>query len=191
MQMQVRVECYAGYRADQRPVRFELRGHPFEVREVDDQWYSPDATYFRVLADDGNFYVLRHEESKDVWTLDGFRAARASTVEAAMTERHREMRKHQRILVPGNRLIRASANGDGPRVQGTVTVIGLGGMFIRTSNSLPSGTVLHVKLTEPLGVIETDCVVRNVAENGLGVEFAGVSPEDEEKLKALLLSLKG
>ena len=75
--MQVRVECYAGYKADQRPVCFELRGHSFEVREVDDQWYSPGATYFRVLADDGNFYVLRHQEAEDVWTLDGFRAARA------------------------------------------------------------------------------------------------------------------
>ena len=75
--MQVRVECYAGYRADQRPIRFELRGHSFEVRGIDDQRYAPDATYFRVLADDGNFYVLRHEETCDLWTLDGFRAARA------------------------------------------------------------------------------------------------------------------
>src|SRR5689334_7437419 len=107
-----------------------------------------------------------------------------------MTERYREMRKHQRILVPGNRLIQASANGDGPSMQGRVTVIGLGGMFIRTSSSMAAGTVMHVKLTEPLGVIETNCVVRNVADNRLGVEFAGLSAEDEEKLKALLLSLK-
>jgi hypothetical protein len=48
----------------------------FEVTEVDDQWYSPDARYFRVRADDGNFYVLRHDEIADDWTLDAFRAAR-------------------------------------------------------------------------------------------------------------------
>lgn len=72
---EIRVECYSGYRPDERPVRFSIRDHLFDVREVDGQWYSPDATYFRVLADDGNFYVLRHDDGQDLWTLDGFRAA--------------------------------------------------------------------------------------------------------------------
>jgi hypothetical protein len=43
---------------------------------VDDQWYSPAAIYFRVRAGDGNYYVLRHDEAQDSWTLDAFRAAR-------------------------------------------------------------------------------------------------------------------
>jgi hypothetical protein len=72
----IRVECHSGYRADERPLRFAIRDRVFEVREVDDRWYSPDATYFRVLADDGNYYVLRHDEVEDLWTLDGFRAKR-------------------------------------------------------------------------------------------------------------------
>ena len=72
----IRVECYAGHRADERPLRFELRGRLFQVQQVDDQWYSPAATYFRVRADDGNFYVLRHDQGQDAWTLDAFRAAR-------------------------------------------------------------------------------------------------------------------
>jgi hypothetical protein len=72
----MRVECYAGHRADERPLRFVLRGRQFEVSELDGRWYSPDASYFRVRADDGNFYVLRHDEAQDLWTLDGFRAAR-------------------------------------------------------------------------------------------------------------------
>ncbi len=72
----IRVECHAGYRADQRPLRFAIRGRSFAVREVDDQWYSPDARYFRVRADDGHLYVLRHNETADEWTLDAFRAAR-------------------------------------------------------------------------------------------------------------------
>ena len=79
---EIRVECYAGYRADQRPQRFQLRGRLFEVEQVDDQWYSPEATYFRVLADDGNFYVLRHDEVLDAWTLDAFRAADSPGTEA-------------------------------------------------------------------------------------------------------------
>jgi len=73
---EIRVECYAGYRADERPLRFILRGRSFEIQEVEDRWYSPGATYFRVRADDGNFYVLRHDEGMDFWTLDAFRTSR-------------------------------------------------------------------------------------------------------------------
>ena len=71
---EVQVECYAGYRADQRPLRFTLGQRVYRVEEVNDQWYSPSATYFRVRADDGNIYVLRHDEESDTWTLDAFRA---------------------------------------------------------------------------------------------------------------------
>ena len=76
MKIRIRVECHAGYRADERPLRFALRGRLFEVTEVEDRWYSPGVIYFRVRASDGNFYVLRHDEGMDVWTLDAFRANR-------------------------------------------------------------------------------------------------------------------
>jgi hypothetical protein len=72
----IRVQCYSGYKPDERPLRFEIRGRQFEVRELDGQWYSPQATYFRVRAHDGNYYVLRHDDGQDFWTLDGFRANR-------------------------------------------------------------------------------------------------------------------
>ena len=77
--MRVRVECYAGYRAEQRPLRFYLGEGCFEVEEVLDQWYSPDAIYFRVRADDANFYILRHREHplEDAWTLESFRRGQA------------------------------------------------------------------------------------------------------------------
>ena len=103
---------------------------------------------------------------------------------------YQEMRRHERILVPHERWIRASANGTGPELEGRVTVIGLGGMFIRTNRVLAAGAVVHVKLTDPLLTLETDCIVRNVAENGLGVEFARLSAENECKLKDLLSHLK-
>lgn len=73
---EIRVECYAGYRADERPQRFVLAGRVFEVEGVEDQWYSPGAIYFRVVAKDGNRYVLRHDEVQDQWTLEAFRATR-------------------------------------------------------------------------------------------------------------------
>ena len=71
----VRVECYSGYRGEERPVRFTLGEHTLEVQEIEDQWYSPGATYFRVVAADRNIYILRHDEHEDVWTLEGYRRA--------------------------------------------------------------------------------------------------------------------
>src|SRR5580693_4866946 len=73
---EMRVECYAGYRADERPTRFTLRGHTFEIMEVEDRWYSPGAIYFRVRTGDGDYFVLRHDEPQDVWSVDAFRSSR-------------------------------------------------------------------------------------------------------------------
>ncbi len=73
--MQISVESYSGFKADERPLRFVLNGHEYQVREVEDRWYSPEAIYFRVVASDGNRYVLRHDEVADLWSLEGFRAS--------------------------------------------------------------------------------------------------------------------
>lgn len=82
----IEVECHAGYRANERPLRFTLHGRPFEVTEVEDRWYSPGAIYFRVRAEDGNFYILRHDEGMDVWSLDGFRASRPASDDVKLSE---------------------------------------------------------------------------------------------------------
>ena len=66
----VRVECYAGYKGDERPVRLCLGDRSLEIVTIEDRWYSPGSVYFRVRADDGNLYILRHEEGTDTWTLD-------------------------------------------------------------------------------------------------------------------------
>jgi hypothetical protein len=71
----VEVECYAGYRADERPVRLRLGEETFEVAEVEDRWYSPGETFFRVRLANGDVYVLRHVEAQDTWSIEGFRCA--------------------------------------------------------------------------------------------------------------------
>jgi hypothetical protein len=70
----LRVECYAGYKGDERPARLQLGGEMVDVAEVEDRWYSPGATYFRVLLGNGDRYVLRREDAQDVWTLEAFRS---------------------------------------------------------------------------------------------------------------------
>lgn len=72
----LRVECYAGYKGDERPVKIQLGEQMFDVAEVEDRWYSPGATYFRVLLPNGERYVLRREDVQDLWTLEAFRSPR-------------------------------------------------------------------------------------------------------------------
>jgi hypothetical protein len=72
-----RVECYAGYKGEERPLRIQLRKGMVEVAEVEDRWYSPGATYFRVLLANFDRYVLRRDDAQDVWTLQAFRAPSA------------------------------------------------------------------------------------------------------------------
>ena len=75
-EMAVRVECYSGYKGDERPIRLEIGEQMLDVAEVEDRWYSPGATYFRVLLANGERYVLRREDAQDVWTLEAFRSPR-------------------------------------------------------------------------------------------------------------------
>lgn len=70
----VRVETYSGFKADERPLRLHLGDHTLEVSAVEDRWHSPGETYFRILTDDGDRYILRHTEAQDVWTLTAYRA---------------------------------------------------------------------------------------------------------------------
>jgi hypothetical protein len=71
--IRLQVECYAGYKADQRPVRFTVGTRSLNVVSVDEQWYSPATMYFRIQADDGNIYILRHDEGQDTCDLEAFR----------------------------------------------------------------------------------------------------------------------
>jgi len=70
--MRVKVEAYAGYTANERPLRFTLGERTLEVQDILDRWYSEDARYFRVRADDGDTYVLKYLQREQVWELVSF-----------------------------------------------------------------------------------------------------------------------
>jgi hypothetical protein len=70
----VEVESYAGYKADERPLRLKLGSQTLEILEIEDRWYSPGETYFRVRVQGGDRYVLRHIDAQDSWTLEAFRS---------------------------------------------------------------------------------------------------------------------
>jgi len=68
----IRVECYAGYRAEERPLRFFIRNRCVTVSETLDQWQGPDYRYFKVRGDDKGIYILRHSSAEDTWELTMF-----------------------------------------------------------------------------------------------------------------------
>lgn len=70
--MAVQVECYAGHRANERPLRFSLGQRRIEVVEILDQWQGPDYRYFKLKGDDGDVYILRHDETAARWELTLF-----------------------------------------------------------------------------------------------------------------------
>jgi uncharacterized protein (UPF0128 family) len=76
--MKLDVECYAGRKADERPLRFRMEGKQYQVEEVLDQWYDPDGILYKVRADDGNLYILRQQTStpEGSWDLVSFRQGR-------------------------------------------------------------------------------------------------------------------
>ena len=74
-EMQIEVDCYSGYKVDERPVHFRLDGHEYLVEELLDQWYGHNDVFFKVRASDGNLYILSHESSSPAgrWRLVSFR----------------------------------------------------------------------------------------------------------------------
>ncbi len=70
-QTSLEVDCYSGYKVDERPVRFRLEGREYRIEEVLDQWREPDSNFFyRVRADDGRIYVLRQNCTPEAfWDL--------------------------------------------------------------------------------------------------------------------------
>ncbi len=65
----IKVECYSGYKINERPVKFILMNRAYLVKEVIDTWYGEKSVYFKVKADDENIYLLKYDEWQDQWDL--------------------------------------------------------------------------------------------------------------------------
>lgn len=76
--MKLHVQCYSGSKADQHPIRFRLDDREYFVEEIIDQWYGPEHIFFKLRANDGNIYILRHRTStpEGEWELISFRETR-------------------------------------------------------------------------------------------------------------------
>lgn len=66
----LKVKCYSGYKADEKPISFVLDDNTFMVEKIIDQWRDPEFEYFKILADEGRAYLLKHDKRNDEWALD-------------------------------------------------------------------------------------------------------------------------
>jgi len=67
--LSVDVECYAGHRGEQTPRVLILGDRRIAVAEVIDAWLTPDHPYFKLRGEDGQTYLVRHDERADTWEL--------------------------------------------------------------------------------------------------------------------------
>jgi hypothetical protein len=75
--MRVEVQSYSGFKANERPLQFCLNGRSYQVVQLCDQWLGPESSYFKVLADDRNFYIFEYKPASDAWNLASFRSGSA------------------------------------------------------------------------------------------------------------------
>lgn len=70
-----------------------------------------------------------------------------------------------------------------------VRTIALGGALLETEQRLAVGESLQLEMRAGMRKIQCTAVVRNVATNGIGVEFVHLKPEDRERLRRLVSQL--
>ena len=73
---QIEVECYSGYRANERPLAFTFQSRRWEVAEIIDRWYEgglrpnqPALDYFKVRTTEGRVFLLRYNALFDAWAI--------------------------------------------------------------------------------------------------------------------------
>ena len=84
-----------------------------------------------------------------------------------------------------------NCEGVGFALEGRVTVIGLGGLYMLTDKSYPMGTVLALRILGGAEVVEADGIVRDVEPEGFGVEWVKLRGNNEDALKRILDRLRG
>ena len=73
---EIQVECYSGFKANERPVSFTYQGERRIIEEIVDRWYDGGLDsgrsvidYFKVRTADGKVYLLRYQSELDEWSL--------------------------------------------------------------------------------------------------------------------------
>ncbi len=73
--LEIRTECYSGWRGEETPRRFYIKARKIEIVRIIDRWVGPDHRYFKVLGDDDGVYIIRHDADAWKWELTFYKQA--------------------------------------------------------------------------------------------------------------------
>lgn len=72
----IKVECYSGYKINERPVAFTYQGQRWHIDDIIDRWYEggiepgqPAMDYFKVRTENGREFLLRYNYLFDAWAV--------------------------------------------------------------------------------------------------------------------------
>ena len=77
--MTFRVECYAGHCGEESPRALIIGERRIDVVEILDRWLAPDHRYFKLMGNDGDTYIVRHDPGSDTWDLTMFQRSTPRT----------------------------------------------------------------------------------------------------------------
>ena len=70
------VECYHGYKRNEKPLSFVYQNKQWRIIDIIDRWYeggikqgSPVKNYFKVITEEGRKFLLRYNPKYDSWAV--------------------------------------------------------------------------------------------------------------------------
>lgn len=97
-------------------------------------------------------------------------------------------RRYERISLPKGMSV--AWYGGGQQQVSRVKTLGMGGLFLIGSHTLPVGANLTLVFEVPGGIVQADAVVRNIVPSEeMGVEFTKMNPEHWVQLEKLISRL--
>ena len=74
--IEIKVECYAGYRGEETPRAIGFESGKIEVKKVLDRWLDPDYRYFKIQGEDEGIYIIRNDMNTGAWGLTFYQGLR-------------------------------------------------------------------------------------------------------------------
>jgi hypothetical protein len=70
----ITVDCRREANGEEVPVSFKLGEKQVSIAKISDRWLAKDHCYFKITAESGASYILRHDIGRDIWEIVVFRA---------------------------------------------------------------------------------------------------------------------
>jgi hypothetical protein len=67
--LKIEVDCSLDARGEMAPRQVTIGRRRLDVVEVLDRWPGSDHRYYKIKADDGATYILRHDTTVHIWQL--------------------------------------------------------------------------------------------------------------------------